>query len=236
MRRFDYGRDYVRNDAAEYNNWFWLNGLRYTPEDPAEGNAFRTIMIEDIPIGTSSKEVLDTVIGGPLESFQLCDTSSISGFLTARIVYIYQEAAYDMVKHVRHLHLQSQKGIFVNGSKVHVVHLTSEATTPPPNDLAKDIYEYGFTRVLRLSDLTPNQAKILKSLLLTDAVQIRKLEEQELEREEGKSEGLVYDVEMRSVRDADIWKARLERDVDFQGAKLGIGSDPCDIPFLDDGF
>lgn len=209
-----------------HTNMFWRNGLRYTPENPSESNAFRTIMIEDVPIGSTSRQIQNLIIGGNLESFQLYNTRSITGSLTARIVYLYQEAAYDMIEYVRRLRLCGKGGLSINDKKLHVVHVTTEATTLPPTDLAVLIYEYGFTRVLRLTNLTPVQVVLLKQKF-DDSVFVKEL------NGEGQDEGAkrATDVVLRSIRDADIWKMRLGRDKDFEGAELSIGEDPCNVRF-----
>lgn len=148
----------------------------------------------------------------------------MSGSLTARVVYIYQEAAYDMINYVRHLKLQGRDGLFINDSKLHFVHMTVEATTPPPTDLAKWIYEYGFTRVLRLTNLTVSQVHMVK---ITVIGAIDMIEFGFGSAEEGDKRAM--DVVLASIRDADIWKARMERDEQFAGVEISVGNDPCDV-------
>jgi hypothetical protein len=75
--------------------------VRYMPEDAAgTANAYRTVMMDHIPVGTTMKDVLALVRGGALESIQLIPPiGRVTSFMTARIVFNYELAANTMWKY-----------------------------------------------------------------------------------------------------------------------------------------
>lgn len=82
------------------NSPFPIHPVRYLPEDAAgTSNAYRTVMIDGIPVGSSVQDVLEVVRGGSLESVQLLPPmGNATSFITARIVFNYENAAHAMVQ------------------------------------------------------------------------------------------------------------------------------------------
>ncbi|KAK5209958.1 hypothetical protein LTR41_004590 [Exophiala xenobiotica] len=100
--------DWIRNSRfPEYP-------VRYLPEKAVGAfNAYRTVMIDDIPLGTTVKDVLEVVRGGTLQSIQLFPPiGRVNPHMTARIVFVYESAADRMYK-------QQEKAPFIiNGAPV----------------------------------------------------------------------------------------------------------------------
>lgn len=77
------------------NSPFATHPVRYLPEDAvSDRNAYRTVMIDEIPIGTTMKDVLAQIRGGALESLQLLPPlGRVTSFMTARVVFLHETAA-----------------------------------------------------------------------------------------------------------------------------------------------
>ncbi|EXJ78975.1 hypothetical protein A1O3_08475 [Capronia epimyces CBS 606.96] len=98
------------------NSPFTTHPVRYLPEDAASNhNAYRTVMIDNIPVGSTPKDVLAHTRGGALQSLQLLPPiGGATSFMTARVVFLFETAADEMRE--RH-----QKAPFhVNGAQVRV--------------------------------------------------------------------------------------------------------------------
>lgn len=65
-----------RKTASEL--WVFQYGLRYIP-GPAQGNSFRTVKIEDLPLSTTMDQVLEAIRGGDVFSAQLLNTGFLTG-------------------------------------------------------------------------------------------------------------------------------------------------------------
>ncbi|KIX93319.1 uncharacterized protein Z520_10962 [Fonsecaea multimorphosa CBS 102226] len=87
--------------AWRQNSPFMDHPVRYLPEDAAgTTDAYRTVMIDAIPIGSTFPDVLSIVKGGSLESIQLFPPiGKVTNFMTARVVFNYEESAHNMIKH-----------------------------------------------------------------------------------------------------------------------------------------
>jgi hypothetical protein len=90
------------NGAAFQRNSPFLNHpVRYLPEDAASTiDAYRTVMIDDIPAGSTVTDVLSIVKGGSVESIQLFPPiGNATSFMTARVVFVFERSAHNMIKH-----------------------------------------------------------------------------------------------------------------------------------------
>ncbi|EXJ61305.1 uncharacterized protein A1O5_11862 [Cladophialophora psammophila CBS 110553] len=87
--------------AWRQNSPFIDHPVRYLPEDAAgTADAYRTVMIDTIPVGSTLADVLSIVKGGSLESIQLFPPiGGATSFMTARVVFNYEESAHNMIKH-----------------------------------------------------------------------------------------------------------------------------------------
>lgn len=95
-----------KRQAIGENGMVWLRNspfpahpVRYFPETAAgTTDAYRTIMIDNIPVGSTIHDILATVHGGSLESIQLYPPiGKVTSFMTARIVFNYENAAHGMI-------------------------------------------------------------------------------------------------------------------------------------------
>ncbi|KIW96575.1 uncharacterized protein Z519_01966 [Cladophialophora bantiana CBS 173.52] len=86
--------------AWRQNSPFIDHPVRYLPEDAAgNADAYRTVMIDAIPVGSTLADVLSVVRGGSLESIQLFPPiGGATSFMTARVVFNYEESAHNMMK------------------------------------------------------------------------------------------------------------------------------------------
>ena len=139
------------------NRTFWAHPVRYLPE-VTEQNAYRTIMIDFIPLGSTYKDVLGSIRGGMLESIQLLPPLGRStNFMTARVVFVYEAAARNMYMEDQHM------GIFIRGQLVRVWQVL-QPTYPRSVVLQEDI-DAGYTRNLMIWEATENQnARLLTKL------------------------------------------------------------------------
>ncbi|EXJ96468.1 hypothetical protein A1O1_01594 [Capronia coronata CBS 617.96] len=80
------------------NSPFPAHPVRYLPEDAvSDRNAYRTVMIDNIPVGTTMKDVLAKIHSGALESIQLLPPiGRVTSTMTARVVFCYEAAADEM--------------------------------------------------------------------------------------------------------------------------------------------
>src|ERR1700742_2623442 len=71
---------------------FMDHPVRYLPEDAAANvAAYRTVMIDGIPAGSTTMDVLRIAKGGSLESVQLFPPiGSATSFMTARVVFVFE--------------------------------------------------------------------------------------------------------------------------------------------------
>ena len=85
--------------AFRNNSCFFDHPVRYLPEDAAGTvDAYRTVMVDGIPVGSTMMDVLAIVRGGPLDSVQLFPPiGKATSFMTARIIFNYEHSAHNMV-------------------------------------------------------------------------------------------------------------------------------------------
>jgi hypothetical protein len=104
------------------NSPFFNHPVRYLPEDAAgTKDAYRTVMIDGIPTGSTMSDVLKMVKGGSLESIQLFPPlGEAMPSMSARVVFNYEKAALNMVKNQdpRHGQAQDVNRFKVNGTIV----------------------------------------------------------------------------------------------------------------------
>ncbi|KAL2004723.1 hypothetical protein VTN00DRAFT_3251 [Thermoascus crustaceus] len=123
--------------------WIFQYGLRYIPALAEQGNAFRTIKIEDLPLSTTMDQVLEALRGGKVYSAHLLNTGFMTGYHTAIIVFLYQSQAEEVSRRA------SESGFFV-GSKRAKVSVLNTPTYPMSAEMERLIFEEGFTRCVAL--------------------------------------------------------------------------------------
>ncbi|EXJ64828.1 hypothetical protein A1O7_01166 [Cladophialophora yegresii CBS 114405] len=87
--------------AFHRNSPFLKHPVRYMPEDAASTiDAYRTVMIDEIPAGSTMIDVLSIVKGGSVESIQLFPSiGKATSFMTARVIFVFERSAHNMIKH-----------------------------------------------------------------------------------------------------------------------------------------
>ncbi|KIX00158.1 uncharacterized protein Z518_10295 [Rhinocladiella mackenziei CBS 650.93] len=128
---------------------FPAHPVRYLPEGAATSqNAYRTIMIDCIPVGTTVKDVLSPVRGGSTESIELFAPIRLrdgSSFMTSRIVFVQESAAHGMFERqivnafeIDHLPVRTWMPI--------------DPTYPRNSDLNDAIFGHGASRISDISE------------------------------------------------------------------------------------
>lgn len=118
-------------------NMFFQWGLRYIPPVHT-GDVYRSVLIEKLRQGVSLGEILPQIRGGQIYSASLCDTSAITKYLTALIVFVYEAGASAFLRRVE------QEGLYVGFTAVSV------RRVPTPTYLIKP----AITQVIRSQDRT----------------------------------------------------------------------------------
>jgi hypothetical protein len=122
-----------RARLSDYFMW----GISYNPPDELS-QGYRAVNI-NAPIGTSLKDILDSINTGPIYSATLCNTVAITGGLTAYIVFVDESGASQL------------KSNMANNS-LHTIHITSNPTWPISATMLKNIRQ-GWTRCLSIRGL-----------------------------------------------------------------------------------
>ncbi|KIW17401.1 hypothetical protein PV08_04595 [Exophiala spinifera] len=90
--------------------------VRYLPEQAAgSANAYRTVMVDAIPVGSTLKDVLTIVRSGILESILLVPPiGRVNPYMTSQVIFVHESAADGMYKR------QKTAPFIINGSAVRV--------------------------------------------------------------------------------------------------------------------
>lgn len=195
---------------------FYTHPVRYLPEDAVTStDCYRTIMVYDIPKGTTVKEVLNVVKGGSLESVELVGPiGNATNFMTARLVFIHESGAMEMISH------QGVKGLEINGTAVHAW-LVQEPTYPRPSDMDDEIFgEDQASRILLIGGIDKSHYGLVKSRL-----EVLNLTEWMVEC--APSWGNYVAVEFTSVKYAIKAYQAFRRDSVFHEADLTYDDDYC---------
>ncbi len=78
---------------------FFRYGIQYVPAE-SDTNYLRTVHISNLPLDTTLRDVLARVRGGEIQIATLLDTISITGSLSARIVFRHEAAAEEYTLYV----------------------------------------------------------------------------------------------------------------------------------------
>lgn len=133
--------------------WIFQYGLRYIPSKGE--NVYRTVRIEDLPNETSLKEVL-AFVPGSIFSAELFDTTAITGYKTAIVVFIQE-------RHARYLAHIAQDGLKIASALARVT-LVNTPTYPISLEMQKWVNK-GRTRSLVLENVQASTKKDLTTLL-----------------------------------------------------------------------
>lgn len=135
---------------------FFEHPVRYLPEAAAaDVNAYRTVMIDGIPTGTTVMQVLSIVKGGSLESIQLLPPlGAAMPTMTARVVFVFERSAHNMIKHQEANPRQdaAAKRFQINGVAVRCW-MPTDPTYPRNHDVDQEILESHASRIVGIGDV-----------------------------------------------------------------------------------
>lgn len=123
-----------RARLSEYFVW----GISYNPPDELS-QGHRAVHI-GVPTGTSLKSILDNINTGPIYSATLCNTTAITGGLTAFIVFVDESGASRLKSNTA-------------SNTLIPVHITSHPTWPINSTMLQQIRQ-GWTRTLSIRGLS----------------------------------------------------------------------------------
>jgi hypothetical protein len=131
---------------------FFRYGILYQPSS-TDSNYLRTVMLTNLPVGTELRDVLARVRGGEILSASLLDTRSITGALSARVVFRHEGAAEEYV-----LYAKGHPILFgdEDGGKEAKVTLLTTPTYPPSPRLLNRLLSHQQTRCLSLPNFPPH--------------------------------------------------------------------------------
>ena len=132
-----------RSDRTSLEPCFNDDDPRYSPPDGTD-NVYRTVLMTNVPPATRLADMTSLVRGGPLESIKLCDTTSITGSLTALVVFLLEASARTYVA-FRQRHPARLEGHLLPTA------LLTSCTTPTPRRALDAIAAFGCTRCLRVA-------------------------------------------------------------------------------------
>ncbi|KAL4884446.1 hypothetical protein BJY04DRAFT_215411 [Aspergillus karnatakaensis] len=125
--------------------WVFQYGLRYIPSR-SDSEVYRTIRIEELPSGITLGQILPLIVG-EVYCARLTDTSAITGYNTAMIVFVTED---DTMKFLGAI---AKKTAVLPFGKIVPVHTP---TYPMPADIEHWIMEEGLTRSLAVYHSKPS--------------------------------------------------------------------------------
>ncbi|RAH50912.1 uncharacterized protein BO95DRAFT_351518 [Aspergillus brunneoviolaceus CBS 621.78] len=131
------------NRESHSKLWVFQFGLRYIPAD-FEHNVYRAIKVDSLPSGAGLSQILP-LIPGEILSARLLDTRTITGSKTAFVTFVHQADAVGF--------LHSTKGVLQLKSGQAQVAPIPTPSYPISADMEKLIYEKGYTRCIRITNL-----------------------------------------------------------------------------------
>ncbi|GKZ43051.1 hypothetical protein AbraIFM66951_003416 [Aspergillus brasiliensis] len=191
--------------------WMFQFGLRYIPAGQ-DRDVYRAVTIEKIPSNVTLQQVLP-LIPGNIYSAHLLDTASITGSSTAFITFATQADTYDF--------LETSGGSLVLGATQAKVTLVPTPTYPMAAEMARLVFEEGYTRCVCISGVRDTlQAEVRRVLSRSPHIDY-------LERiEDGQVFGEVY-ARFHSIKAAIAAYGLLKSHPSFNGCKLRfLGAKP----------
>lgn len=135
--------------------WIFQYGLRYIPS-AGDGNLYRSVKVEGLPVSTTMAQVLAKV-HGDIYSACLSDTRTITGSLTAIVIFVSQRDALEFV-------YSNISGLRV-GSTVAKSSLVHTPTYPLSNEMRSLILKDSRTRCVCVSQISKRQVELLNKAL-----------------------------------------------------------------------
>lgn len=196
------------------DNSFFQWGLRYMPKS-GEENAFRTVVIENLPDTITLNQILTRIRGGAILSATLTDTRTISGSHTALIIFLHDRGALNFLYRV------AREGFYIGFSPSQVRPVPTP-TYRTATDLETQIRRLGHSRVLVVRTPYVKEARegihhVLGQSRLRHYVEC--FGERDLKGE--------VTVRFHSIKMAMVAYLALVRDPKFKGQFVKFGPDPC---------
>lgn len=135
--------------------WIFQYGLRYIP-GAGDLNLYRTVKVEQLP-GTATVAQVLAKVHGEVYSACLSDTSAITGWYTAVVVFVSQRDALEFV-------FSNVSGLRIEGT-VAKPSLVCTPTYPMSAEMRKLIAIRGHTRCIAISHITGHQVVLLNKVL-----------------------------------------------------------------------
>ncbi|KAE8552616.1 hypothetical protein EYB25_003995 [Talaromyces marneffei] len=200
------------------DEWFFQYGLRYIPK-PSDKDAYRTIRIENLPETTTLDKVLAEIHCGNVFSADLLNTFPITGYHTARIVFLHQVSAEQFSRSVK------KSSLIIEGSRAQVT-LEKTATYPVSMSMKKTIWD-GCTRCVTIDEVPEALLECIEQVIggtfLKNSVESYY---KEYCSEQARSK-LKVCVRFHSMRAASCAFKELQRNIFLRNSILRYDSDPC---------
>ena len=116
--------------------------VRFVPE-PGRQDIYRTVVISNIPTGIDLGTLLKEVRGGAVFEANLLDTVSITGTLSALVVFMHERSAMGFQDYTK------EHPVLLGGSTLQV-NMVTTPTFPIPGRLCKAIKDHQHTRCLEV--------------------------------------------------------------------------------------
>lgn len=194
-------------------------GIRFRP-DLSERDAYRTIIISNLPLNVTMTKLLNRVRGGLIISAKLLDTAKLTGRMTALIIFQYEYAAMAFEEHAQ------EYPIKLNALTARV-ELVPTPTWPEPINLRKAINDHQHTRCLEVYNFPRHIGeKVLRrdlrihNVLVWDAV----------EHVQMRTDG-VLELRFSSIKYAGQAFGILGSFRDYKQCNAYFVADPCAQPF-----
>ncbi|KAJ5390964.1 uncharacterized protein N7496_002032 [Penicillium cataractarum] len=196
------------------DNSFFQWGLRYMPKSGDE-NAFRTVLIENLPDTVTLDQILTRIRGGAILSASLTDTRTITGSPTALIIFLHNRGALNFLYRV------AREGFYIGFSPAQVRPVPTP-TYRTATDLENQIRRLGHSRCLvvrtpYIKEIRDEVHRVLSQSRLRHYVEC--FGERDLKGE--------VTVQFHSIKIATVAYLVLVRDPKFKGQFVKFGPDPC---------
>ncbi|PYH49910.1 uncharacterized protein BP01DRAFT_267340, partial [Aspergillus saccharolyticus JOP 1030-1] len=135
--------------------WVFQYGLRYIPTD-TETDVYRAVKVDGLPSDAKLSEIL-SLTPGEIFSARMLDTLAITGTKTALITFVHQVDAVSFFQ-------ASKDGLRLKSGQATVAPIPTPSY-PISADMARLIFDKGYTRCIRITNLRePLKAEILRVL------------------------------------------------------------------------
>ncbi|KAI9809381.1 MAG: hypothetical protein M1827_006893 [Pycnora praestabilis] len=197
---------------------FFRFGVRYVPMH-GEPEALRTVLLDNLPNGISTTDILKKVRGGLIISAKLMNTISITGSMSAMITFLYASSAFEYVKFIQ------QHPLTFYDQTARIEHI-STPTWPMSIALRKAIYTYKHTRCLEIHDFPYYIAKksLKRDLRVCNDLDLDMIESLELD---GKA---TLCIRFSAIQYAGQGFSILSSYHTYRNLKVHFGPDPCALP------